>query len=162
MPLAEGSVATHDAGGPGRTMVRVFVSLHVALCALACVLHVAWMFDAIRILRPTWTNPSLWVWSLPLLGLLTVPLAGLLSSRSQEPVWPARWVLAYGGASLCAIWALRSLAWHDIALWYGHHGRFGCHEYPSPYWVDERTLPWLIGAPPALGVLLVSCWRRAG
>jgi hypothetical protein len=46
---------------------------------------------------------------------------------------------------------------HDIALWFGSHGRFGCTTIDElghrTTWLDDRTLPWLLSLPAPLTYL---------
>jgi hypothetical protein len=47
---------------------------------------------------------------------------------------------------------------HDVALWFGSHGRFGCYIIDehgrSPHLFDDRTAAWWLMVPPPLVVTL--------
>ncbi len=51
---------------------------------------------------------------------------------------------------------------HDVALWFGSHGRFGCTTVDAQgnrtTWLDDRTLPWLLSLPTPLTLM---AWRFA-
>ncbi len=53
---------------------------------------------------------------------------------------------------------------HDIALWFGSHGRFGCRIIDSDgnpiTWLDQDTLPWILFALPP--VFPLFAWFLTG
>jgi hypothetical protein len=51
---------------------------------------------------------------------------------------------------------------HDIALWFGSHGRWGCYEIQEDgmYYIRDATVPWILFAPIVAAILLH--WRVFG
>lgn len=62
-----------------------------------------------------------------------------------------------------ALLFLVSLGWlstpmHDIALFFGSHGRFGCR---SPeYWITEDTAPWMLSLPVIIACIGHRWWKK--
>jgi hypothetical protein len=70
----------------------------------------------------------------------------------------ALYFIASGLAIVAALVFCNGLA-HDVALWLGHHGRFGCltidESGRDANLVDGESLPWLLFLPPPLIVAVL-------
>jgi hypothetical protein len=134
--------------------LRVVLGLHAAGCVVAALLHALWTHDRILTLRLGLAGG---VVTLPSVGLVAAAVVIAWVLRARARWWGAA---AYVAASGLAVAALSCLDWHDLGLAFGYHGRFGCHVIPSPYWLDERSVAWWLGAPPVLLAGLVLAATR--
>ena len=101
-----------------------------------------------------WVRP--WVlWALAYPATFAAVL--LLRQERRAPRLLSWRSLFYLGSSVAAGWHAMGFfvtPMHDVALWVGAHGRFGCRELGAGYWLTDRTIPWLLWAlVPALYLL---------
>ncbi len=90
---------------------------------------------------------------LMLCGCLVPQVA--LASRARALAEPSpRLAFAFALASALAVVGAHGFFHgpaHDVALWFGSHGRFGCTTVDElgnrTTWLDDRTLPWLLSLP---------------
>jgi len=123
----------------------------ITLCTVMFVLlmvyyfHIAASYDAV---------PRYWI-----LGLLLIPgiVVSFIIRRQSLKDKLKKWSLwLFGIESIFTLWVsflFFSNPLHDIALdYFGHHGRFGDVNLdgPSPYLINDATLPLLLFVPPFL------------
>ena len=113
---------------------------------------------------PGYEAPTLWPTHLPFVGMLV----GVFITRhhlfgGRVPTWSYLLLLGVTGI---AFWF--SFVWfedpmHDIALFFGSHGRWGCGVVngggSSPYLIRDDTVPWMLFAP--VGLAILGHWIRS-
>ncbi len=149
-----------------RTIVATLLVAQGGLALTGVVLTLAYFYEVL-VLAPS---------DAPVAGLLM--LCGcflphiVLSTRARSLTHPAPrrpLVVAFVAASALAIVGAHLFVHgpaHDIALWFGSHGRFGCTTVDASghrtTWLDDRTLPWLLSLPiPVLWAIWLSRQKPA-
>ena len=98
-----------------------------------------------------------------LVGFVPIALVAVhrrreLTSGDASDRLKALYFIASGLAVVAALVFFRGIA-HDVALWFGIHGRFGCHVVDDaghdPYLIDGDSLPWLLFLPEPLVVAVL-------
>jgi hypothetical protein len=144
-----------------RTFVAGLIVAQGGLALTGVVLTLAYFYEVL-VLAPSDAPVAL---LLLLCGCFLPQLA--LSTRARSLTTPAprrRLVVAFVAASLLAVFGavvFFQVPAHDIALWFGSHGRFGCTTVDASghrtTWLDDRTLPWLLSLPiPLLWAIWLS------
>ena len=134
-------------------LTQAFVSLVMA-ALVGLYLHSVWAFAEAALWDVDYFQPRI----LPALGYPLTFVGVLLLRKERDAPRLLSWrSLLYLAACAVTLWF--SLAFfvtpmHDVALWFGAHGRFGCRELGAGYWLTDRTIPWLLWAlVPALYLL---------
>ncbi len=136
----------------------------ITICAVMFVVlmvyyfHIAASYEAV---------PRYWI-----LGLLLIPsiVVSIIIRRQVLKDRIKKWsVWFFGIESVLTFWAsfaYFSSPMHDIGVdYFGHHGRFGSVQFdgPSPYLINDVTLPLILFAPPfLLGVTYFVYLRNTG
>ena len=92
------------------------------------------------------------------LFLVTVLIVRRCLFRGSIRTWKYALLLAATGL---ALWF--SIGWfrdpmHDIGMFFGSHGRWGC--YCPGYIIRDRTAPWLLFGPVFVAVIAHRGWNR--
>ena len=141
-------------------MCLLVPTLALLLMITSTLVYFAWL-PSVRGLIP-WLQGCMLLPFAVFIILASITRRYLLSGR--VPNWSYIGLLASFG-----LVALDSLIWfkdpmHDIALFFGSHGRWGCttvNPDGTPYYlIRDATVPWLLFAPPAIATAAHWLWSR--
>ncbi len=134
-----------------RTLLATLLGVQGGISLLGVLLTLAYLYEAL-VIDPLYTPVA---GPLMLCGCLIPQVAVATRARaltlpSPRPGLAHAFVLASALAFVGAYGFFHGPA-HDVALWFGSHGRFGCTTIDAlgnrTTWFDDRTLPWLLSLP---------------
>ena len=142
-------------------MCLLVPTLALLLMITSTLVYFAWLLYALGSIP--WAQGYMLLPFAVFIALAGITRRSLISSH--VPNWSYVCLLASLGlaALVSRIWFMDPF--HDIALVFGSHGRWGCTSLNPDgtphYLIRDATLPWLLFAPPAIATVAHWLWTRS-
>ncbi len=154
----------------GHIAHSIFGALLVAVASACCLIIVCSIACPIvsPYARPGHAPPRMLPFALSALPFAPLLVVSIVVRQHLRRGFVPEWCYAcfLGCTTLAFYFAFGWFAtpMHDIALIFGSHGRWGCHELEidgtSHYLVRDGTVPWMLFAPPAVAAIAHWAWFR--